>query len=152
MSEPVVRKLLPKSAWSARTEAEWEIELDGLVIGRIHEWHARGASATFYDATAMIPGSSEVLRLESSTNFDERVSRIVDAYRSARESLSMDASRLITLHLLPGEAEAVSVGLGRGINGLDLEVDAGEAPEVLRQLTNEARSVLVRLNAQISPE
>ncbi len=64
----------------------------------------------------------------------------------------MDARRLITLHLLPGKAEAVSLALSRGIEGLDLEVEVGDAPAILRQITNEARSVLVRINAQINPE
>jgi len=75
MTEPEVRKRLPTRRWNE--PASWEVLLDGVPIGRIDEWHTRRARATFYRATVIDGGDGRPIRLESSTDFEERVELIV---------------------------------------------------------------------------
>jgi hypothetical protein len=49
------------------------VSVSGRVIGWIDAHRLRGASATFYYATGVHPDTGEKYRLESSTDFEERV-------------------------------------------------------------------------------
>lgn len=76
--QPVVRKLLPKR--HARERPEWDVELDGHVIGRISEKRYGKASAVFYYAVGVHPETGRTFPLESTTDFDERVRKIYEAH------------------------------------------------------------------------
>jgi hypothetical protein len=67
---------------------EWDVIVDGRVVGRIEAWRARGASATFYRATTFDARSGKPIPLESSTDFDERVQKIVDVHEDPDAFLS----------------------------------------------------------------
>ena len=73
MTDPVVRKLLPLRGWNE--PPVWEVLLDGEAIGRIEQWKARHAAATFYRATAVDTKSGSPIRLDSSTDFEERFAK-----------------------------------------------------------------------------
>ena len=68
---------------------EWEVKLDGKIIGYIRQEHLRGSSRPFYDAVGLLP-SGEQVRLELSTDFNERI-RVLEAFHrnplSARQHL-----------------------------------------------------------------
>ena len=67
-----VRRMLP--ATRRPTEPpRWEVSTDGRVIGWIDRHRIGGASANFYFATGVHPATGTHYRLESSTDFVERV-------------------------------------------------------------------------------
>ena len=72
-------KLLPKSARQRNAQPEWDVLCDGKRIGRIEQWRARGASATFYRAKAIHPETGQMIELESSIDRAERVEKILAA-------------------------------------------------------------------------
>lgn len=78
---PGVRLVLlpPKSARQRNAQPEWDVLLDGQRIGRIEQWRARGASATFYRAKALHPETGKVIELESATDLGERVETVLAA-------------------------------------------------------------------------
>jgi hypothetical protein len=59
---------------------EWEVKLDGTVIGYVHEKKLGGASRPFYEAVGILP-NGEQQRLELSNDFDERVALIAAFHR-----------------------------------------------------------------------
>lgn len=78
---PAVRLVLlpPKSVRQRNALPEWDVLLDGQRIGRIEQWRARGASATFYRAKALHPETGKVIELESATDLGERVETVLAA-------------------------------------------------------------------------
>lgn len=71
--------LPPTSVRQRNAQPEWDVLLDGQRIGRIKQWRARGASATFYRAKALHPETGKVIELESATDLGERVERVLAA-------------------------------------------------------------------------
>lgn len=67
-----VRALRPTSKRQL-TPVEWEVTLDGSVIGRVEARKIGHASAVFYFAFGMHPVDGREIRLEGSTDFAERV-------------------------------------------------------------------------------
>ncbi len=70
--EIVTRLLLP-STRRRREPPRWEVRLGATVIGWIEARKVGNASATFYFAEGVHPVTGVVYRLESSTEFDERL-------------------------------------------------------------------------------
>ncbi|MBO1740736.1 hypothetical protein [Leifsonia sp. TF02-11] len=67
-----VRRLLAASR-RVSEPPRWEVSVSGRVIGWIDAHQLRGASATFYFATGIHRDTGKGYRLESSTDFEERV-------------------------------------------------------------------------------
>ncbi len=78
MSGLEIRKLAPASKRSWRAPPEWDIWLDDVRIGHVRQW-TRGS--IFYDATVFHPDYRDPIRVESSTDFDERVQKIIEVAR-----------------------------------------------------------------------
>lgn len=71
--------LPPRSVRQRNARPEWDVLLGGQRIGRIEQWRARGAGATFYRAKALHPETGKVIELESATDLGERVERVLAA-------------------------------------------------------------------------
>ena len=79
MTAAEVRKLLPTGR-SRHELPEWDVLVDGKPIGRTQAWRTRGASATFYRASTTDIRNGKPIELESSTDFEERVQKVVDVH------------------------------------------------------------------------
>ena len=68
--------MLPKRQ---RDRPEWEVSVDGQVIGWITQWQATTSRTLFYRATAIHPANGRQVSLESSPDFDNRV-RVIEGF------------------------------------------------------------------------
>ncbi|WP_424445862.1 hypothetical protein [Microbacterium sp. CH-015] len=78
MTEPATEpeistRLLPPATRRKSEPPRWEVRLGPTIIGWIEARRIGGASATFYFAYGLIPGTGETVNLESNIEFDERV-------------------------------------------------------------------------------
>lgn len=80
--EVEIRLLRPKRSTDLR---EWEVLDRGKVIGTIEEVKLPHAVSTFFHAHGIHPASGEIVNLELSTEFDERV-EIIKSFRTDPES------------------------------------------------------------------
>jgi hypothetical protein len=74
MMGPKVRKMMPRRE---RDLPEWEVSIDGSVVGWIRQHKIGRAISTFYNATAIYPPTGQLVNLENSIDFDERLAVIV---------------------------------------------------------------------------
>ena len=56
---------------------EWEVKLDGKVIGWVHEKHIGKSSRPFYEAIVIHPNGRH-FSLENSTDFEDRLNVVSD--------------------------------------------------------------------------
>ena len=75
-----LQPLPPKSRRQRNPPPVWEVQLEGMCIGRISQWRVDSASATFYHATAIHSETGETISLESSTDLTERVEKVLAAW------------------------------------------------------------------------
>lgn len=72
--------LPPANRRLKRPSPQWAVWLGPDRIRVIEQWRASSASATFYRATAIHPGTSKPIPLESRTNLAERVDKVLTAW------------------------------------------------------------------------
>lgn len=73
-----VRRMLPAKR---NDPPEWEISVDGVVIGWIVQWKPPRGRTVFYRATVIHPGNGKLVGLESDPDFDNRVHVIEEFHR-----------------------------------------------------------------------
>lgn len=92
---------LPAAATRASETPRWEVTYGSqatgwTVIGWIEEHRLRGARNLFYFATGIHPRTGRHVRLEGSTDFDERVNTIADFHQdpmTSRQHLGLQEYR-----------------------------------------------------------
>lgn len=57
---------------------EWEISLDGHVIGWVRQWRPSTSSRPFYRAIGIDPDTGQRVNLENSADRDERIQTVHD--------------------------------------------------------------------------
>lgn len=77
-----LRLLPPKSRRIRNPQPEWQVWLHGRCVGHIEQWKVPSATATFYRATATHPATGAPIPLESNTDLDERVEKIIAAWHT----------------------------------------------------------------------
>ena len=68
-----VRRMIPKRLDDL---PEWEVSRDGRIIGWVRQKRVGRSVSTFFEAIGIHPVTGERVRLELSTDFDERVAAI----------------------------------------------------------------------------
>lgn len=78
---PTLQLLPPRSRRQRNLEPEWDVRLGAQRIGHVEQWSVRSSSSIFYRATAFHPDTGQEIPLESSTELDERVAKVLAAWR-----------------------------------------------------------------------